>query len=364
MRRRTQRVIIAAGDARRTETTNQLEHLIRLLHQDGFRVEVALVGDGERLASLRRLVPVFVADRFRTRGLGRVMSAVGFGQLASRYKGWRVRRWAALADAAVWIILDPLSCSLVRHGSRMPAVLVGAMLSPGAHLRTIAALDREVLDQADLWLAATEEQAAELAAAVEVPVVFVGDLYEPSRHLPSADSGQAPVVLSGRSGLWEEVSHAVEVIAGLHSRRPDIPIAWLADPGEDAWLARHDLAHLHLTVDAPVEVVLRDGPVPPVRPLLLVRTSYGATDPDLAVAAAFEGIPTIGFDLGDLPHVLGEPVPPFAVEALIDQIIMLLDDGRREQMGLELQSAIERWHDSRQRLQPLYDLLDRQDGSK
>ena len=359
MRAARRRVIVAAGDAAKTEVTNQLDHLVRLLADGRWAVEVALVGDGERLQALRAVAPVLVADHYRTRGLGGIASALGLRRLAGRYKSWRVRRWAAGAVDAAWIIVDPRACSFVRHAPHAPSILVGAWLTPGAHPQDLAPVDRAVLDGAVLWLAAGQDQAAELEAAFDAPVRRVGDLYEPPRqHLPHEATERDPIVVSSRGGLWREISHAVEIVAGLQERRPDVPIAWLADAGEDAWLARHDLAHLGLGADAPVRVVVRDSPIPPVRPLLLVRTSYAATDPDLAVAAALEGIPTLGFDLGDLPEAAGDPAPPFGVEVLLDQVIGLLDDDRRARVGAALQREIERRHDVRQRLAPLYDLLD------
>lgn len=350
------RVVLASSDARKTDLTNQLEHLVDHLLAEGRSVEVALVGDGERLRPLRDRVPVVVADRFRTRGPGLVASLLGFGHAASRYKGWRVRRWALRHTDATWVVLDPLACSFIRHGAA-PDALVGALVAPGMHLRDMSEADRTILDAADLWLAASEDQTEELTAAVTVPVQFVGDLFDPGRHhLPPPGDGPGPVVISARSGAWEEVSHAIEVIDALHRRHPNLPIAWLADPGEDEWLARHDLRALDLEPGAPVTVVRRTGAVPPVRPRLLVRTSYAASDPDLAVAAAFEAIPTVGFDLGDLPPVLGEPPAPFDVEALVDQISELLDDEHRQQVGAELHEAMERWHNVRRRLRPLLDL--------
>lgn len=363
MRRRRHRVIIASGDACKTETTNQIEHLIPLLEAPGRTVEVALVGDGERLRPLRRQARVFVADRFRTSGLGGLARAVGLTGLAGRYKSWRVHRWSERAMAATWIIVDPRACSFVRHASTPPQMVIGALLTPGSHHKDLEAPDREVLAAAALWIAADEAQVEELTASVDVPVQFVGDLYlpdhlHPDRHpLPPDDPAGAPIVISDAAHLWEQVSHTVEVIAGVQAERPDVPIHWLVAPGEDEWLARHDLARLGLAPDAPVRIVRRTGPFPPVRPLLLVRASYAATDPDLAVALAFNGIPTVGFDLGDLPVDAGTAAAPFAVEELVRQVIDLLDDDRRREAGDQLHRAIRGWHDPLERLAPVLDLL-------
>lgn len=363
------RLIIAAGDACKTETTNQVEHLLALLGGTGHPVEVALVGDGERLRVLRRHADVVVADRFRTRGLGGAARVLGLTRLAGRYKSWRVRRWANRAMDAVWVVVDPRACSFLRHADRPPSTLVGVML-PGDRYKAVDPKDRVLLDTAALWLAATADQIAELREAVDAPVHFVGDLQDPrpgdllprDHHRfprPGDDDARPadPIVLSGRSHLWEEVSHAPELIWALHRRRPDLPIVWLADAGEDEWLARHDLGRLGLPPDAPVRVMRRDGPMPPVRPRIVVRTSYGATDPDLALASALEQIPTIGFDLGDLPAAAGPATPPFAVEALADQVIELLDDEHRARIGERLRDAVQHRHNTRRRLRPLFELV-------
>lgn len=361
--RNRNRVIIAAGDACKTETTNQIEHLIPLLEAPGRTVEVALVGDGERLRPLRKLTRVVVADRFRTSGLGGVARAVGLHGLAGRYKTWRVRRWSERAMDATWIIVDPRACSFPRHANRPPRAVIGALLAPGLRHRDLEATDRAVLDRARLWFAADETQVEELAAVVDVPVHFVGDLYQPDHlhpdlhRIPDADPTASPVVVSDAGHLWEEVSHAVEVIAGLQARRPDVPIVWLVGSLEDEWLARHDLSRLDLAPGASVEVVRRSSAPLPVRPRFLVRTSYGATDPDLAVDLAFNRVPVIGFDLGDLPADATEPAPPFAVEHLVEQAVALLDDDRRQEAGDRLYAAIRGWHDPVERLEPVLALL-------
>lgn len=348
-------VVVVAADARLTDTTRQLEHLLRLLVDAGHAPQVALTGDGERLRPLRALAPVVVVDRWRSRGLGRLPDVVGRRDLAQRYKGYRTRRWAERAAAHPWIVLDPRAASFLRHAPHRPPTVVAGLLGPTDRLGDVAPVDLDAIGDPDLWLAGTRHQADDLLADGRGEVIVTGDLAS-SRDLPRlvafADVPPA-VVLSAPTPAWSEPAHTLELVALLRRRRPELPLVWLVDRGDDRWLAHHDLDRLGPAATGVTVAVRGEDRI--ARPLLVVRTGYGASDGDLVLAAALVGVPTIGFELGDLPETAEEPIAPFDVEALAARVEELLDPEVREPLGDRLRAAL----DARHRLGSLFDLLER-----
>lgn len=114
-----------------------------------------------------------------------------------------------------------------------------------------------------------------------------------------ADGAGGPLVLSTAPHRWEEIDHLVEFVHLLRTRRPDVPLAVLTDAGDDEWLVRHDLDHLGASAHGIAVLRREDDTV--IRPGVIIRTGYATSDPDLVRAAAVAGIPTLGFELGDLP---------------------------------------------------------------
>ncbi len=291
--------------------------------------------------------------------MGRALTLLRPTSEAQAYVSWRVRRYLHGAASHPWIICDPKAAWFLRHTDRRPPAVVAHLADPGTHLASVEAADRPALLDADLWFTVTDGQAAEVrGAGVTVPVHPIGTLWESHRNtpLPPSSGARDPVVISTPSGTWEAVSHTVEVIAQLRRRVPGVPVVWLTDPGEDEWLARHDFAHLNLPAGEQVTVRRRDN-TSPLRPKLIVRTGYVASDPDLVLAAAFAQIPTIGFDVGDLPPLGMIAIAPFAVEDLVDRTIELLDEQARQRCGAALADAVRNRLDPHGRLKPLYDLL-------
>ena len=181
-----------------------------------------------------------------------------------------------------------------------------------------------------MWLTLTTNQAQEVrGSGVDSAVHAVGSLWEPHRdRSPLPASGpREPVLLSTPSKSWTNPCHAVEIVAALSDRAPDAPLVWLADSAEDQWLANHDLAHLKMRTPSRVRVQLR-GTDLRSRPRMILRTGYQASDPGLVLAAAHAQIPTVGFDLSDLPDCAGNTIAPFGVEQFVDEAVTLLEEDR------------------------------------
>ena len=367
MRNRGPRVTVAAAHAYSHETTTQVFHLVELLADHGYQVEVALVRGGDRLRELRRLVRVDVADKYRSRGFGGLLTLLGRDREAMAYRSWRVRRSTRAPITQPWIVCDTEAAWFLRLHDQRPPALVVHLADPRSQMSATSSGDLMDLTAADMWLTVTESQSAELrmSSTVTGDVVLVGDLWEPQSNipLPPATGGVAPVVLSPPSGTWLAVSHTVEIVAQLHRKAPDIPLLWLADPGEDEWLARHDLAHLGLDRCESVTTVERASALS-IRPSMIVRTGYVASDPDLVLAAALEQVPTIGFNLGDLPASVVTETAPFAVEDLVEQILRLQDHNERWECGASLAAAVRRRDDPQDRLRPLYAFLESLQGPR
>ena len=264
-------------------------------------------------------------------------------------------RWAAEHP---WIICDPEASWFLRIAATRPPTIV-VDLAGNTELVEVEPIDRPTLLDADLWMTDTEHRAADVrAAGVATPVHPIGVLRgsRPDTPLPSSDGTADPVVMSTPSGSWEAVSHTAEFVAQFRRCVADVPLVWLADPGEDEWLAQHDLAHLSEGAAERVTVRRRDD-TSTLRPRLIVRTGYFPTDPDLVIAAAFEQIPTIGFEVGDLPSSASLAIGPFDVEALVERTVELLDDRARKECGAALVDAVRSHLDPRYQLGPLYDVL-------
>ncbi len=351
-------IIVAAADAGDLESTSHLVHLVELLTDRGYTVRVALIRGGEYVGKLRRLGHVIIADHARRRGVGGVLTLVGRRREAMGYRAWKGRRFMRWAAEHPWIICDPEASWFLRIAATRPPTIV-VDLAGNTELVEVEPIDRPTLLDADLWMTDTEHRAADVrAAGVATPVHPIGVLRgsRPDTPLPSSDGTADPVVMSTPSGSWEAVSHTAEFVAQFRRCVADVPLVWLADPGEDEWLAQHDLAHLSEGAAERVTVRRRDD-TSTLRPRLIVRTGYFPTDPDLVIAAAFEQIPTIGFEVGDLPSSASLAIGPFDVEALVERTVELLDDRARKECGAALVDAVRSHLDPRYQLGPLYDVL-------
>ncbi|MBK6671528.1 MAG: hypothetical protein IPG46_18390 [Actinobacteria bacterium] len=218
--------------------------------------------------------------------------------------------------------LRPGSAAAPGRSPLRPPRLIVHLADPGATPRWSAAS----ANAPDLWMAITRRQ-VELVDDLDA-IDVIGGLGS-TRCRSWADpavAGPGPIVLSTPAHRWLAIDHLVEIVDRLLRHHPDLPLLVLADPGEDEWLVRHDLAHLGAEAKARVAVITREDR-PPERPRMIVRTGYVASDPDLVAEAARAGIPTVGFELGDLPESNPKPVPPFEVELLVDQVTSPLDPG-------------------------------------
>lgn len=357
------KVFVAAGDAAGFERTNQLLHLVDLLIDHGYDVHVVLVRGGAERRRIRKRLgrrsKLLVADDWRRRGPGLVLSALGRQREAMAYRAWRMRRSMRSLRADPWILVDPESAWFLKLSDRRPPVVVAHLADPGLHVQAIPTADRPVLMAADLWLTLTEGQAAEVrAVGVDAPVHAIGDLLQRrgGDDAPWVPHPADPVVLSTPSGGWSAPAHTSEVAVLLHQRAPGAHLVWLVDPGEDAWLAEHDVAQLDEAARAGLELRGRDAAAG-LTPRLIIRTGYAASDPDLVLRAAASKVPTIGFEVGDLPAVPENAIAPFEVEELVDRAVELLDDQQRELSGTALAAAVGAGPGAQERLEPLHELL-------
>ncbi|MGI8936844.1 MAG: hypothetical protein ACR2JF_01270 [Iamia sp.] len=351
------RVVVASMDALSGEVFDDLLHLVRFLTTRPLTVEVVLIGDGDRLRDLRREASVTVVDALRRRGPGRIAVAVGRNDLATRIKSHRLRRWVSTRADATWVVHHPRAASILRFAPHPPPVLVAS--AHGARAFDEArAVDLESLADADLWLATTPAHRDQVANRTGRPALAVGDLTTAAdvATLPRPGATPGPVTLLPPAGTWSAITHTVEVARLLAARCPQVTLSWIARSPEDRWLARHDIARLGLddrvTLPPPEEWSR-------VRPSLVVRTGYAPGESEVAFAAAFAGVPVIGFDLSDLPDHGVEPLPPFAVEGLVDQAAALLDDPETAAaQGDRLRLATRDRLDLAHRLAPLLALLE------
>lgn len=350
-------VMLAASDGLDQPTTTHVAQLARLLADRGYRPRVALIRGGDRVRELRHDHHVIVADHTERRGIGRLLRAVGRPDAAVAYRARRMRKEMLWAAKHPWIVCSPEAAWFLRLSNARPPAVIVDLGDPAWSVRDLTDLDQADLADADLWLTATPHQADELRAdGVTAPVRTIGPLrdLQATTTLPTEVGPDDPVVLSTPPGGWEAVAHTVELVVQLTERAPDLPLVWLTDPGEDRWMADHDLAHIGGRDQ--VTVRTRDETTP-LRPRLIVRTGYLPSDPSLVLAAALEQIPTIGFVVDDLPDLAALAVPPFAVEALADRTLALLDDDRRRVLGTELAGTVRAHLDPHFQLEPLYEVL-------
>ncbi|MFN8050282.1 MAG: hypothetical protein U0Q22_02495 [Acidimicrobiales bacterium] len=333
----------------------QVRHLVDTLATLGATAEILVVGGVGDPTGWERVGPTVDLDhRFRRR-TATVRRLVRPGEpdrnAPTRWRSRFLRR----RGRAAWIACDTTALSLLSSLPIRPSVVVGVLADPGAVLRPEA-----TAISPDLWLALTARQvgAGQHGAGIEV-VQVVGSLSPTDIDVLAPPDGTAagPVVLSTPPGRWEAVDHMVEVVDRLLMARPGLPLVVLTDPGDDLWLTRHDLAHV-AGRNGEVTAVPRDA-LPRLRPPVIVRTGYVASDPDLVLAAAATGIPIVGFELGDLPELASTAVEPFAVEEMVGRVLAVLDTADGQSVAATFADAARGRGTPEERLQPLLALLDR-----
>jgi len=344
------RLVIAGFDADPGERFDRLRDLVVAVIGLGWEPDVVLVGDGDGLGDLRRLVPVTVVDEFRRRGLAFVPHVLGLSSVGRGLKRMRLQRWLRSRGALPWIVADTRAAAVLRYAEEPPRSTVGCLSTAEDHVAYVAPADRAVLERAVAWLVDSDQQAAELSAADLGPALVVGRLARPDPSLASEPTW--PLLLVPTPGAWSEVNHTIEVAERLIERHPSIPVHWLVRSHEDEWLARFDLDHLGL-IDL-VTVIWPDE-APAARYRTLVRTGYGPDDSGRCREAADAGIPVVAFE-DDGATGEGAPLAPFDVEGLVAEVERVLPDEATIRLRQErYQVALEAHADAVSRLGELLD---------
>lgn len=308
-------VIVLGYDAGPGAPTDHLVAIVRALRERGVRPLLLLVGDGERLAELRGILPVTVVDHFRRRGAGVAVRLAGGARSAGRWKVLRLRRWFSARRSVPLLLADPRALANVRHHPGSPRLAV--VPPPGLAAEDVAAL----IPSAHRWLAASEHQAAQVTSLG--PSVPVGVAHLAVAPLPPEPPDRWPVVLLPTPDAWSEVDHAAEVAAGLLRAGIDRPVRWVVDGSQDRWLAEHDLAALGLP---PSQVQLvSSGETSVEEAACVVRVGYGPTRDDLLELAAAAGTHVVAFDRSP-SGAAAEVVGPFEVDAAVAAAQRAADD--------------------------------------
>lgn len=320
MTRRRPPVLVAGFDATPTPETEELLELLTVLREARIEIEVLLVGDGERLAELRKLAPVTVANGFRWRGLAALTSLARADRLTRALKGRRLRRWLrARATAPCWVVQDPRAASFLRYAPRPPRRLI-AGLPMERRLDDVAIADLGALRAADGWIVRKPSQGADLAALGADDVVVIEALRRRPGPVEIADPSTRPVRLVPTPNAWTSINHTIEIADHLVRHHPGVPIEWVTAGPEDAWLARHDLDRAGVADG--VRCTTAAGATSP--PRLIVHTGYSSEPPE-AFRFGLEQIPVLAFaaDAGaDGPST----VAPLAVDDLLARIDATLRD--------------------------------------
>jgi len=313
-------VLVIGFDARPTEATADLFSMVRMLLAEGAAPQVLLIGDGGRLPELRGLVPVTVVNDFRWRGPGAITTLVRADRVTQWLKSRHLRRWLRRRTDRPWIIQHPTASAPLRHASRLPATVVARLPEDLAHADLVP-LDRDSLAEATHWVVADAAQAEELAHASGEVLVLEG--YDIGRsYSGQGDPTTWPILLVPTPGAWDSVNHSDEVARHLADAHPDIPVVWLASPGEDHWLADHDLRASGL---ADTVVIATRDEVDDRLLRAVVRTGYGPAHHDLVAHAQAAFVPVVELcGPGEVPTA--DRVPPFAVHQLLDRLDRVLTD--------------------------------------
>lgn len=314
--------MVAAFDAQPSEATDELFDLVRLLIDLGITTEVLLIGDGERLAELRRLVPVTITNDFRWRGIALATSIVRADRATRALKGRRLRRWLHRRDGAAWILQVAVVSPILAHSSREPSTVL-IHLPAATAFEGLDATVREHVGQARMILA--DGPTLEVSGAAEFgrETVALGDLTlpAPDDHDPS-DPGRWPVLLVPTADAWTQINHTDEIVRHLVTDHPEVEVLWVVADGQDRWLAEHDRRVMGL----PTRVVFATPDDVQGRLVrAVVRTGYGTAHAELLARARRTGVPTFAF--GDPGEMLDhERVAPFAVDDLLSRLDRVLTD--------------------------------------
>lgn len=315
-------VLVVVTDVLSADGRRQVQNLVEHLAEHGHDPEFLLVGSSSDRSTWTGLGPTAVTSELAVRRLDNAARLLWPERAGSRRPTRRLVAYLRRASRLPWIVCDPEALRLLDGSPLRPPRLIVHLAEPGATPRWSAAS----ANAPDLWMAITRRQAEFIGDLDAVEVIGGLGSTRCRSWTDPAVAGSGPVVLSTPAHRWIAVDHLVEIVDRLLRHHPDLPLLVLADPGEDEWLVRHDLTHLGAEAKARVTVLTREDR-PPERPRMIVRTGYVASDPDLVAEAARAGIPTVGFELGDLPESNPKPVPPFEVELLVDQVTSLLDPG-------------------------------------
>lgn len=315
------RTVVMGFDARPTDATDDLFGLVRVLLAAGAAPHVLLIGDGERLAELRALVPVTVVNDFRWRGLAVATSLARADRWTRGLKARHLRRWLRRRSDQAWIVHDPTATAPLRHAERLPDVLV-ACLPDGRSPGDLAPLDRASLAGASLWLVDDAAQASELARLGAEVLVLEHDDLGAEDHVDPGDPATWPVLLVPTPDAWDAINHTDEVARHLAVHHPEVPVVWLASDGQDRWLAAHDIRAngLGATVTCATREELHDRLLRAV-----VRTGYGPAHHDVVAHAEDAHVPALGLcSPGEAPTP--DRVPPLAVDQLLERLDQVLTD--------------------------------------
>ena len=306
------RLVVATTTADDSDGGTRVLRLVECLAGAGVELEVLALAGGDRVEDFRRAAPTAVVWDLPGTALS-ALGALGGTRVRQAVRGRALRSWLrSRADAAV-LIGHPGAASVLRFGP-IPDRVVAMLPMPTWGLDHVAAADLATLGAATGWLVCNDAQAAEVADRLDRPTQPLGPLLRRSRLPVVTRSPAGAVVLDPSPDTWSSINHTVELVSALSSACAN-ELRWVVHGDEDAWLARHDLAHTGLSQR--VRLVSGDDPGVLAGCTVVVRSGYGQFDSPVVIAAQEAGVPVAGFG-GDASL---EPAAAFDVEAVVEQVL-------------------------------------------